>query len=243
MNGKKVLVADASPEFCNALAEALKNTVMLTTCHDGVTAEALLRSLSPDVVVMDLAMQGMDGLTLLKRIAVLANRPKIVLTTCFISPYIERSIGGLGVEMVLVKPCHIRAVVDCILDLLEIDVEPSVASQGTSSVAAALIELGISPRRRGFRYLEKCIALYRDNPGRTLSNVIYPQVAEQCHTGVDGVERAMRQLIREAWNSRNEKVWRKYFGVGRQGMVPRPTNAEFIARLAEQEQMLRWEYA
>ena len=47
------------------------------------------------------------------------------------------------------------------------------------------------------------------------------------------MERAIRQVIHESWDKRDDRVWRMYFACGREGMIPRPTNAEFISRLAE----------
>jgi hypothetical protein len=35
------------------------------------------------------------------------------------------------------------------------------------------------------------------------------------------------------WEKRDDRVWRMYFTPGREGIIPRPTNAEFISGLAE----------
>lgn len=231
---KKILIADSSVEFCTSLAEALNNQFTLRICHDGLEAETMLRTFVPDLLVMDLALSNLDGIALLERISTLHNRPKILLTTRFISPYIEHAISGFGVDLVVVKPCNISALVDRILDMTDSEEAPaSVSSWQQSSISAMLMDLNIPSKRRGFTYLEMCIRLYTQMPGQPITKAIYPQVAQMYHTKIDAVERAMRQVIHETWKKRDEKVWRMYFRPGREGIIPRPTNAEFISRLAE----------
>ena len=241
MDVKKVLVADTTVEFCQALAQALDSGLSLRICHDGLEAEQLLWVYSPDVLVMDLALPGLDGIALLQRIADLPKRPKILLTTRFFSPYIEYAISGFGVDLVLIKPCNVEAVAERIVDLAD-SWQPPVTPQVRTNVciSSMLMDLDIPSKRRGFTYLEMCIQLYMENPGLPLTKAIYPEVAKQYHTHVDAVERAMRQVIHETWANRDDRVWGLYFRCGRHGAIPRPTNAEFISRLAErQRQSLR----
>lgn len=234
MADKKILIADATVEFCEALAGAMTHDFTLRICHDGLEAESMLQSFIPDVVVMDLALPKMDGIALLERIAMLPHRPKILLTTRFISGYIESAISSFHVDMVVIKPCNIPAMVDRILDLTESeDMPEQLPMRRTPSVSAMLMDLDLPPKRRGYLYLEMCIQLYIENPGQPMTKVVYPKVASAFHTKGGAVERAMRQVIHESWTRRDDKVWRMYFRPGREGVIPRPTNAEFICRLAE----------
>lgn len=244
MEVKKILVADTAVEFCQALAPMLQSQFDLRICHDGLEAEALLRSYEPDVLVMDLALPGLDGLTLLKRIPVSQNRPKILLTTCYTSGYVENIISNYGVDLVVVKPCSAEVMVDHILDLIEIEVDPAVAAaRQRSSISAMLMDLDIPSKRRGFAYLEMCIELYMEKPGQPLTKVIYAEVAKYHDAKQEAVERAMRQLIHETWARRDEKIWRRYFRLTRNGELPRPTNGEFISRLAELQRQSLWDRA
>lgn len=244
MEFKKVLVADAAVDFCEALAEALKNSFALRICHDGLEAETMLQTYAPDVLVMDLALPNLDGIALLERISTMHKRPRILLTTRFISPYIEHAISGFGVDLVVVKPCNVSAMVDRILDLTENGEETSLTPvRQMASTSSMLMDLDIPSKRRGFTYLEMCIGLYMENPGQPLTKVLYPMVAKKYNTKVDAVERAIRQVIHETWSRRDDKVWRMYFRPGRDGVIPRPTNAEFISRLAEQQKQATREQA
>ncbi len=234
MNTRRVMVADASVEFCDALEYFLDNRFDLKICHDGQEAETALESYSPDVLVMDLTLPTVDGITLLNRISAMSRRPRILVTTFFTSPYVEHVISGFGVDMVMLKPCNIRALVDHVRELSEIREEASIPIfRRRKSAASMLLDLDIPSKRRGFIYLEMCIEMYAEDPGLPLTKVVYPAVAKRYNAKLDAVERAMRQVIHETWLRCDQVIWKRYFHCTQEGGVPRPTNGEFISRLAE----------
>lgn len=234
MEAKKVLIAEASEEFAQLLCERLGDVYSLRVCNNGLLVKGLLEMFRPDVLVMDLALPGLDGISLLQQITPLSFCPRILLTTCFMSPYVEAALSVFPVDMVMLKPCNLDILTERIHDLTG-DGEPEFVKRlkSHSSVAAMLLELNIPSKRRGFAYLELGIRLYLEQPGQLLTKNIYPYVAKQFFTRPDAVERAIRQVIHEAWNRRDDRIWRQYFSFGRDGTVPRPTNAEFISLLAE----------
>lgn len=244
MDVKKVLIADTAVEFCQVLAQTLEGSFALRICHNGLEAEELLQFYRPDVLVMDLALPGLDGIALLQRIQAMSHRPKILLTTRFFSPYIEHAISSFGVDMVLIKPCNISAVADRVFDLADSWELPAAAPVVPKTcVSSMLMDLEIPSKRRGFIYLEMCIELYMENPGLPLTKAIYPAVAKKYNSQGEAVERAIRQVIHETWAHRDDRVWRMYFNAGRDGILPRPTNAEFISRLAERQRQSHRELA
>lgn len=108
------------------------------------------------------------------------------------------------------------------------------ATEDRLTVSAVLLDLGISTQYNGFEYLVRIIPLLRDNPLQSLSKVLYPKIATDCGGGMNAVsvERAIRVAIQEGWSCRDEKIWRVYFPADGSGQVPRPSNREFISRLA-----------
>ena len=234
MKDKRILIAEASPEFSEQLCDILDGSYRLSVCYSGLTVKKLLEEFCPDVLVMDLALPGMDGLTLLQQICTMPLRPRILLTTCFMSLYVEMTIAGLDVDMVMLKPCNVEILAERIEDmLLEEGSHRMLRLQPRTTVASMLMELNIPSKRRGFTYLEKSIRQYLKQPGQALTKTIYPDVAQAHFTQPEAVERAIRQVVHESWAKRNDRVWRMYFSPGREGVIPRPTNAEFISRLAE----------
>ena len=234
MKDKKILIAETSLEFSEQLCDILDESYRLSVCCSGLAVKKKLEDFRPDVLVMDLALPGMDGISLLKQICTMPLRPRILLTTCFMSSYVEMTIASLGVDMVMLKPCRVEVLAERIEDMLvEEGPQQMMRLQPRATVSSMLMELNIPSKRRGFTYLEKSIRQYLKQPGQALTKSIYPDVAQAHFTQPEAVERAIRQVVHESWAKRNDKVWRMYFSPGREGIIPRPTNAEFISRLAE----------
>lgn len=232
MEIRKLLVADASPSFCAALSEILGCMYELRICHDGLQALSLLHSFCPDILVTDLALPGLDGISLLRSAADCAKQPVRLVTTRFCSPYIEGMISQLGVDYMVMKPCDMRALAERIHDLSQCDSVARPVSCRTS-IGNLLLMLGVPAGRKGYPYLERIIELYGEDSGRSLTKELYPAVGRENRVSGASVERAVRSAVHTAWEQRDEAVWRLYFSAGRSGRVPRPTNRSFIATLAE----------
>ncbi len=102
----RVVVVDDEPMVCAHLRTILGSAAdieVVDEAHDGaVGVEAVLRS-KPDVVLMDLRMPGVDGITAIERIGKLARPPVIVVLTTFdADQYVLRALRG-GAAGFLVK--------------------------------------------------------------------------------------------------------------------------------------------
>lgn len=102
------------------------------------------------------------------------------------------------------------------------------------ATVAILMELGISSKRIGYRYLLQAIIRYYEDPSQALTKEIYPAIADARGPGVDGrqVESAIRAVIMEAWDNRNPRVWNYYFKHYSGKKMGRPSNMEFISEIA-----------
>lgn len=109
MRGKvRVLIADDEERFVQSLAKVLRNREMeVLTARDGASALQLLSREECDVVVLDLRMPGMDGLSVLKEIR--KSRP--LLPVILLSGHLDVESCRLacdgGAAEVLMKPCPI----------------------------------------------------------------------------------------------------------------------------------------
>lgn len=233
MKTRKLLLVDPSSSFCAALSEVLGAGYELRVCHDGAQALLQLESFCPDVLVTDLTLPVVDGITLIREAAGKVSRPAMLVTTRFSSPYIENVLVQAGVDYMMFKPCDIRALAERIDDL---------SSQGCNVLSAGnfcpvstniLLTLGVNAGRKGYTYLEQIIELFRRDPGRSLTKDLYPTVGRNNRAAAAAVERAIRGVIQTAWDNRDEAIWRLYFTPGRSGMVARPTNRAFIATIAQ----------
>jgi DNA-binding NarL/FixJ family response regulator len=101
-----VVVVDDEPMVCAHLRTILgsaSDVQVVAEAHDGAAGvEAVLRD-RPDVVLMDLRMPGMDGLTAIERIGELASPPAVVVLTTFDADrYVLRALRA-GAAGFLVK--------------------------------------------------------------------------------------------------------------------------------------------
>jgi DNA-binding response OmpR family regulator len=104
------LVVDDEPQMTAIVEFALQTQgFTVVTAHDGATALQVLRSRSVDLVVLDLLMPTMDGLTLCQRIRARSDVP-ILMLTAMNQP--EDVIVGLehGADDYVTKPFHPREV-------------------------------------------------------------------------------------------------------------------------------------
>ena len=232
---QKLLIVDATEEFRSALADATKWIYIVRTCGDGEEALELARAFLPDLLVLDLTVAGMDGLSLAQILSRGPNRPVILATTRFTSPYVLDAASRTGIDYMMVKPCNIRAVLARLEDLVNCR-EPRAQARPDPKVSAAnlLLALGIHTNNKGYIYLREAIPIYAKDPQQSVTKELYPAVARLCGGSVEQVERAIRTAIQRAWNQRDEQIWKLYFVTMPDGSVKRPSNSEFISRLAEQ---------
>lgn len=97
-----------------------------------------------------------------------------------------------------------------------------------------LLELGISTKRAGFDYIKKGILLMCDDPTLLITKGVYPEIGK-CYNSPSSdfqVEQSIRSVISDAWSQRNKRVWGYYFPDPIDGDPKKPTNAEFITRIA-----------
>lgn len=97
-----------------------------------------------------------------------------------------------------------------------------------------LLELGAPENLLGHPYMVEAILLVVED--RTyIDNItfgLYPQVAAHFDTTAARVERALRHLLEVTWNRGDLDVLQHYFGNTVSSWKAKPTNSEFIARIA-----------
>ena len=72
---------------------------------------------------------------------------------------------------------------------------------------------------------------------------LYPQIAAKFDTTVSRVERAIRHAIEVAWDRGDLDTLQRFFGNTVSNTKGKPTNSEFIARIANVVRQRMWEAA
>lgn len=234
MDRKRILVADASREFRQALTETLGSLYQIRVTWDGISTLQQLHSFRPDVLVLDLMMPGLDGITLLQKAISEDIRPIVLATTRYLSDYIVSSTEKMGIGYLMVKPCDISAVASRIADMTQ-RVQPSVFARPDhrTLVSNMLMRLGVPTKLKGYNYLREAILKMSQEPSQSITKELYPSVASTCHATPVQIERSIRSAISISWSSRDDGIWRLYFGGNGSSQIPRPSNGAFISRLAD----------
>jgi DNA-binding NarL/FixJ family response regulator len=102
----RVVVVDDEPMVCahlRTILGAADDLEVVDEAHDGAAAIEAVKRSRPDVVLMDLRMPGVDGLTAIERIGKLPDPPAVVaLTTFDADQYVLRALRA-GAAGFLVK--------------------------------------------------------------------------------------------------------------------------------------------
>jgi DNA-binding NtrC family response regulator len=107
MSKGKILVVDDEPSARTALAELLRHEdYEIETAGDGFKALGRMQDSTPDLVLTDLNMPGMDGVELLRKIKSESAEIPVVLMTAFAG--VETAVSAMrdGAEDYLTKPLN-----------------------------------------------------------------------------------------------------------------------------------------
>ena len=135
MNPKRasILIVDDEVDTCRNLCDIFTDVgYRVDMAHEGLTALEKVRAHSYDVVLLDLMMPGMDGLTLYQEIKRLRPETVAVLATAYSNdPRAEQSLGA-GVWRLVPKPVDLRQLLNIVAEavsqplVLVVDDDPAL---------------------------------------------------------------------------------------------------------------------
>ena len=237
---KTILIADTSEEFRTVLAEAIQaeeGLEVVGQTGDGQEAIQLVQDRDPDVLVMDLVLERMDGFDVLE--AVKARPMSTLILSSFARGCMADQVAARGGDYYMMKPCRIASVVERVRLLAaqhwsegeEGAASPASARQTLEANVTAIIhEIGVPAHIKGYQYLREAIIMTVEDMDviNAVTKVLYPEVA-----------RAIRHAIEVAWDRGDLDTLQKYFGFTVSNSKGKPTNSEFIAMIADRLQLQR----
>lgn len=119
---RRVLIADNSEEFCcklRASVEQVSNWEVVGTALNGNDAITLMLAANPDVILLDLLLPDLDGISVLRKAAELPSPPICMVMTGFLTEYAASAAAGLGVRYFMAKPCRCESVVERLAEILK----------------------------------------------------------------------------------------------------------------------------
>ena len=229
-----LMIIDCSDEFRLALEQELQKSYIIHHFRDGQAALDAALSIRPDVIVLDLMLTGIDGITLLHSLRDAGIHPMVLAVTRLYNDYIVETALELGVQYLIRKPCIPSAVAERVRDLSKcLNPKPEKISDPSVYITELLNKMGFSARHKGYDYLRQAAILMWKQPGSSITKELYPAVANMFSGTPVQVERSIRSALNAAWEQRSDNVWEEFAPRNLDGTMQRPSNGYLVARLAD----------
>ena len=265
MENVNVVIVDDNPMILNTLDEVISSEAGLSVigrADNGKDAIDMIKDTQPDVVLLDLVMPQMDGITVVenikKKTSMLKNPAFIILSAVGGEQMTEEAFQA-GANYFLMKPFDkdilvnkirrigkrpVRPVPGKVLEAPLKAATPEEAAMNReeymkehleTDITKMLHDLGIPAHIKGYQYLRDAISMVvRDREMmEAVTKILYPEIAKKNYTSSSRVERAIRHAIEVAWGRGSLEVIDELFGYTISTGKGKPTNSEFIALIAD----------
>lgn len=117
MSKKTVLLIEDNTDFREALTDALADYEVISA-SDGLAGLEAFRSRPVDLVLLDIRMEGIDGVEVLRRIRSVDLSTPVVIITGYSTQEVAEKVADLGVSGYLKKPFDLAALEERVRRLL-----------------------------------------------------------------------------------------------------------------------------
>lgn len=230
MELRNILIADGSDDFLLAMTLALQRQFHVLCCQNGSQALELLRNETIHLLILDLALPELDGITLLETIYAENIRPLVLATTRLLNDYVYQSVQRLDVGYLVCKPLPAAAIAARAEDLLGQAAPARKSQKDQQFLEETLAALGVKSKHDGWDYLMAIIPSHQNDPNQSFTKVLYPDTGKQFGCSGSSVDRAIRYALQKAWETGDPGLWQQFFP----GYAKCPSNSEFIIRISEE---------
>ncbi|MDR1604304.1 MAG: sporulation transcription factor Spo0A [Gracilibacteraceae bacterium] len=255
-----VVLADDNRELMGILQEYIQNQAdmrLAGKAYNGNDALVLIETENPDVVVLDIIMPHLDGLSVLERLAGMRFKPHVIVLTSFGQESMTQRAVQMGADYYILKPFDLETLGKRIrqlagsgeeggalvarqtqksgLTILTAEAEKAETRLLDVEVTKMIQFMGVPAHVKGYQYLRDAIVAVAKNMN-LLSGVtknLYPMIAKEYGTTPSRVERSIRHAIELAWDRGNVDFLNRFFSYTLNLERGKPTNTEFIAMVAD----------
>lgn len=256
MSRWSVAIADDNERMVEMLDKVLRRDEELQIigiARDGEEACRIIREKEPDIVLLDIIMPKLDGLSVMERIgqdSQLKKKPNFVVVSAIGQERITEDAFLLGANYYIMKPFDHDMLLNRIQSL-KVDRQKrksevrKVAPYETrmaymernleTDVTNMIHEIGVPAHIKGYQYLRDAIMMAVEdmNMLNSITKILYPTIAKNHQTTPSRVERAIRHAIEVAWSRGKMDTIDELFGYTVSVGKGKPTNSEFIALIAD----------
>ena len=256
----RVALADDNERILELLGEIVNSDRDLNLVGKATNGEEIckvIKEKEPDVVLLDLIMPKMDGLSVMEAVGTdktLKKHPNFIVVTAVGQERITEDAFNKGAHYYVMKPFNNDIILSYIKSASQNHSRMTMSgTQGYENteenneisletrVTDMIHEIGIPAHIKGYHYLRDAIIMAVEDMDvlNAVTKVLYPTVAKKHQTTSSRVERAIRHAIEVAWSRGKLDTVDELFGYTVSNGKGKPTNSEFIALIAD---TLRLEY-
>ena len=248
-----VAIADDNERMVEMLDSIVKKDDeirIVGKANNGEDVYHMIKEKEPDVVLLDLIMPKMDGLSVMERInhdQTIKKHPKFIVISAIGQERITEDAFSLGAYYYIMKPFDNETVLNQVRAMKNDNSShfpQSIRNQREETlkldnlendVTDMIHEVGVPAHIKGYHYLRDAIIMVIEDQEmlNSITKILYPTIAKRNQTTPSRVERAIRHAIEVAWSSGNMDIINSLFSYTVSTGKGKPTNSEFIALIAD----------
>lgn len=212
MNETKLLIADHDLHYATLVKDYLSQTsafAIVGLACDGYQALEMIRQYRPDMILMDMLLPRLDGLTLLKEISSMKHSPLAVCQSDFYSEAVVESARRNGAAYYMCRTVELHALRTVLLECADYFRQTRLRQESEQALRESAVgrdvyllmrEMGFSRRYSGYAYISAAVQMVQHAPLllNNMSGGLYRLLAEHYHTSQNCIERSMRTAIAAA---------------------------------------------
>ena len=256
MEKLNVAIADDNEKMVEVLSKIIdqdEELKLVGKAHNGEEICNIIKEKQPDVVVLDIIMPKVDGLSVMERFSHdenLKKVPSFIVVSAVGQERITEDAFDLGADYFMLKPFDNKMLLNRIKHIRRAGErrvremnrprqkeEENTYNSGNleTDVTDIIHEIGVPAHIKGYQYLRDAITMVvKDREMmEAVTKILYPEIAKKNFTSSSRVERAIRHAIEVAWGRGSLEVIDELFGYTISTGKGKPTNSEFIALIAD----------
>ncbi len=261
MEKLNIAIADDNERMVQLLDHIVSSDEELEVVGKAGNGEELIeiiREKKPDVVLLDIIMPKLDGLTVMDRVNhdQSLKKPAFIVISAVSQEKMTEDAFELGADYYILKPFDNDMVVNRIKRVRARHQKNYAKTKKINSyenkkeyiehnletdVTNIIHEVGVPAHIKGYQYLRDAIIMSVNDMEmlNSITKILYPTIAKRHQTTPSRVERAIRHAIEVAWSRGKMDTIDELFGYTVSNGKGKPTNSEFIALISDK---IRLEY-
>ena len=263
MEKLNVAIADDNARVVEMLDGILSKDAAIEVvgkAHNGEEVLDIIKKKEPDVVLLDIIMPKMDGLSVMEHVrrdGAVKKQPRFIVISAIGQEDVTEDAFNAGASYYIMKPFDNEMVMNKVKGSRERQnarvmhensyrmVKDTVKEQTPrnleNDVTDIIHEIGVPAHIKGYHYLRDAIIMSVNDMEmlNSITKVLYPTIAKKYQTTSSRVERAIRHAIEVAWGRGKMDTIDELFGYTVSNGKGKPTNSEFIALISDK---IRLEY-